>query len=118
MSFLILVTPSIVLGSYVFGYPFAVGLIRGWRLEGAKRRVEARKVAPRLVLQPEPKFNWLKEYGPLWTPESEAFWLAPSTADELAAWWTKYRPGETGFKMADNCVYRPVRIELMGLRRR
>ena len=37
-----------------------------------------------------PAFDWLREYGPLWEPGSTAFWLAPDTDEQLAAWRAKY----------------------------
>lgn len=61
-------------------------------------------------------FDWLKEYGPLWTPEGGAFWLAPTTPDQLAAWWTKFRPGQPGIKMAYNVTYEPVVIDIKVVR--
>lgn len=61
----------------------------------------------------DPPFDWLKTYGPLWTPESTAFWLAPSTPDQLAAWWTKYRPGQLGIKEVETPTYGKIRIEIV-----
>lgn len=52
-----------------------------------------------------PPFNWLREYGPLWTPESHAFWLAPTEHQDLAAWWSTYRPGQGGRVSAYSPLY-------------
>ena len=57
-------------------------------------------------------FNWLRDYGPLWEPESTAFWLAPTTPDELASWCAKYRYGEDGLFTADNPIYGDVTIRV------
>ncbi len=60
----------------------------------------------------EKPFNWLEEYGPLWEPGSPAFWLAPTTPDELASWYAKYRYGEDGVFSADNIVHGGVIISV------
>lgn len=44
------------------------------------------------------RFDWLKDYGPHWEPGALAFWLEPDTADQLASWYAKYRPGDYGVK--------------------
>lgn len=41
-------------------------------------------------------FDWLKEYGPHWTPDTKAFWLDPERPDQVRAWFAKYRPDFTG----------------------
>lgn len=41
-------------------------------------------------------FDWLKEYGPHWQPNSLAFWLAPDTENELRAWFKRYQPAFRG----------------------
>lgn len=50
----------------------------------------------RVTLGAPNTFDWLRDYGKLWEPGSTAFWLAPSTPDELAAWLFKYRPSFVG----------------------
>ena len=47
------------------------------------------------VLRIEP-FDWLKEYGPHWTPETKAFWLDPESPKQVQSWFAKYRPDFTG----------------------
>lgn len=42
------------------------------------------------------RFDWLRDYGRLWEPDSTAFWLEPETPSELANWFGKYRPTVLG----------------------
>lgn len=60
--------------------------------------------------KPMPVFDWLRDYGPHWEPQSTAFWLEPDTADQFAGWLAKYRPGVPGLFDAGNGVTVNIRM--------
>lgn len=72
--------------------------------------------APEPVPIPTPQFDWLRDYGPLWEPQSAAFWMAPETPAQFDAWVRKYRPewqGEFTCVSCDGAVLyaRVIRID-------
>lgn len=55
------------------------------------------------------EFDWLRDYGPMWHPATTAFWLAPTTENEVRAWYRKYRPDEAYI------IYGPTKQERLAM---
>lgn len=97
-----------------FGIPVLASLMAWHTIRVASSVTKTiAKPAPIPTAPIEISFDWLRDYGPLWEPDTTAFWLEPSTDAERASWYRRYRPTPTQIA-EDNLARQYAQMGLMG----